>query len=112
MFDNFYRSITSIQRFRFASAFGRFKDSILCHRFLMFSTISGNLLLARIKPRPRNYIGFLYSSGTVDPKLEILFAHRSDDSKAEDRTEFLSRKICLFPVRDGCWLTSSRTWRI
>ena len=30
----------------------------------MFSTISGNLLLARSKPRNCNYIGFWYSSGT------------------------------------------------
>jgi len=31
----------------------------------MFSTISGNLLLARSKPRSSNYIGFWYSFGTA-----------------------------------------------
>jgi len=31
----------------------------------MFSTISGNLLLARSKPRGTNYLGFWYSFGTA-----------------------------------------------
>ena len=34
-------------------------------RFLMFLTISGNLLLARSKPRNCNWIGFWYSFGTA-----------------------------------------------
>src|SRR6266446_8118587 len=48
----------------FASAFAPSKDSFLCFPFSMFARISGNLLLARSKPRNCNYIGFWYSSGT------------------------------------------------
>jgi len=48
----------------FASAFAPSKHSFLCSPFSMFSTISGNLLLARSKPRGCNCIGFWYSFGT------------------------------------------------
>jgi hypothetical protein len=34
-------------------------------RFLMFPTLSGNLLLARSKPRRLNYIGFWYGKSTA-----------------------------------------------
>jgi hypothetical protein len=70
--DNSYRSMNSIQCSCLASAFGHSEDSILCPRFSMFSTISGNLLLARCKPRGRNYIGFCYISGTANlPKQKV-----------------------------------------
>jgi hypothetical protein len=64
-FDNPYRSINSIPCSCFASAFGHSSDSILCPRISIFSTISGNLLLARSKPRSSNYIGSWYSFGTA-----------------------------------------------
>src|SRR5216110_1863920 len=43
-------------------------------RFLMFLTISGNLLLARSKPRNYNWIGFWHSFGTarVSPELQTV----------------------------------------
>ncbi len=49
----------------FASTSPRSNDSIPLHRFLIFLTISGNLLLARSKPRDLNNTGFLYSSGSA-----------------------------------------------
>jgi hypothetical protein len=49
----------------FASTCPRSNDSFLYRRFLVFLTISGNLLLARSKPRELNYIGFLHSKNTV-----------------------------------------------
>jgi hypothetical protein len=42
----------------FASTGPRSNDSFLYFNFLVFPTISGNLLLARSKPRHRNSIGF------------------------------------------------------
>src|SRR6266446_2378503 len=48
----------------FASAFAPSKPSLLCSAFLMFPTISGNLLLARSKPLSLNYIGFCYGKST------------------------------------------------
>src|SRR5216684_3901005 len=57
-------SINSIQYCCFASAFAPSKPSILCFAFLMFPTISGNLLLARSKPRRLNYMGFWYGKST------------------------------------------------
>ena len=53
----------------FASTSPRSNDSIPLLRFLMFLTISGNLLLARSKPRDHNNIGFLYSSGSAEVSL-------------------------------------------
>ena len=52
----------------FASRCPRSNDSFLYHRFLVFLTISGNLLLARSKPRANNYIGFWNSKRTVNIK--------------------------------------------
>jgi hypothetical protein len=43
----------------------RSNHSLLYRRFLVFPIISGNLLLARSKPREPNYIGFLHSKNTV-----------------------------------------------
>jgi hypothetical protein len=54
LLDGSYVSINSIQYSCFASAFAPSKPSILCFAFLMFLTISGNLLLARSKPRRLN----------------------------------------------------------
>jgi hypothetical protein len=84
-FDNSYRSINSIQCSCFASAFRHSKDSIVCPRFSMFSTISGNLLLARSKPRSSNYIGFWYSFGTAE------FENR----RGEPLTETENLRHCL-----------------
>jgi hypothetical protein len=50
----------------FASTGPRSNDSFLYFNFLVFPTISGNLLLARSKPRELNYIGFLHSKNTVE----------------------------------------------
>jgi hypothetical protein len=49
----------------FASTFTCSNNSILCPTFSMFSTISGNRLLARSKPRRLYYIGFWNSFGTA-----------------------------------------------
>src|SRR5580692_1698821 len=54
-----------LESIRFASTNPRSNNSILCPAFLMFSTISGNLLLARSKPRHHNWIGVWHSFGTV-----------------------------------------------
>jgi hypothetical protein len=82
-----------------ASAFGHSKDSILCHRFSMFSTISGNLLLARSKPRSAYYMEFWSCSGTADfsrPKVagcvdlrlfELFSAASKDGIEPQMRTQ-------------------------
>jgi len=49
----------------------RSNDSFPYSAFLMFSTISGNLLLARSKPRHHNWIGFWHSFGTAQVHLEL-----------------------------------------
>jgi hypothetical protein len=49
----------------FASTGPRSNDSFLYRRFLVFPTISGNLLLARSKPRELYYMGFSHSKNTV-----------------------------------------------
>jgi hypothetical protein len=53
----------------FASTGPLSNDSFLYSRFIIFPTISGNLLLARSKPREINYVGFLRSSGSADVSL-------------------------------------------
>jgi hypothetical protein len=49
----------------FASTSSRSNQSFPYSAFLMFSTISGNLLLARSRPRHHNWIGFWHSFGTA-----------------------------------------------
>jgi hypothetical protein len=51
----------------------------------MFSTISGNLLLARSKPRNTNYIGFWYSFGTA----------RFENRRGEPLSETENLRRCL-----------------
>src|SRR6267143_5035714 len=57
--------IPYIQYACFASTSPRSNDSFLYSRLLVFPTISGNLLLARSKPRQLYYMGFLHSKNTV-----------------------------------------------
>ena len=49
----------------FGSTSPRSDNSFHCCAFLTFSTISGNLLLARSKPRHHNSEGFCHSFGTA-----------------------------------------------
>jgi hypothetical protein len=49
----------------FGSTSPRSDNSFHCCAFLTFSTISGNLLLARSKPRHHNSKGFWHSFGTA-----------------------------------------------
>ena len=56
----------------FASAFTPSKPSILCSAFLLFPTVSGNLLLARSKPRRYNYIGFWYGKSTAGTRDNLV----------------------------------------
>jgi len=65
MFDLSKASIPSIQCSCFANTFIRSISPVLHLVLSMFSTISGNLLLARSKPRCHTWIGFWHSSGTV-----------------------------------------------
>ena len=57
--------LPSIQYSCFASAFAPSKHPTFCPAFLMFPIISGNLLLARSKPRRLYYIGFWYGKSTA-----------------------------------------------
>src|SRR5438477_12902857 len=68
----------------FASTGPRSNPSILCFAFLTFSTISGNLLLARSKPRHHNWIGFWHSFGTADSLGE--FEHKQEKRLAYSPT--------------------------
>jgi hypothetical protein len=58
----------------------------------MFSTISGNLLLARSKPRNTNYIGFWYSFGTA----------RFENRRGEPLSETQNLRHCLNDSRVEC----------
>src|SRR4029077_18499138 len=69
----------------FASTGPRSNDSFLYFNFLVFPTISGNLLLARSKPRELNYIGFVHSKNTVEG--------RSHGSRRVDH----AKRTCAFP---------------
>jgi len=69
----------------------RSNPSILYFALLMFSTISGNLLLARCKPRHHNWIGFCDSFGTAG------FENRWGEPRRE--TVFVVR----LPITDNCF---------
>jgi hypothetical protein len=83
----------------FASTSPRSNLSILCFAFLAFSTIPGNLLLARSKPRRLYYIGF----GTGRPPAFSVTASRNanQDWAAARKNCALQAGVALFEVRQS-----------
>ena len=79
-------SINSIQYSCFASAFALSKPSILCPAFLVFPTISGNLLPARSKPRRLNYTGFRYGKSTAGPRKRLYLRTKARGTVCSLRT--------------------------
>jgi hypothetical protein len=69
MLNRSNNSINSLLYSCFASAFALSKPSILCSAFLVFPTISGNLLPARSKRRRLTYIGFWDGNGRTSKAL-------------------------------------------
>src|SRR6267378_4941213 len=79
----------------FASTGPPSNPSILYSRFPMFPTISGNLLLARSKPRHHNSIGFWHSFGTAG------FENRWGEPLSLVVTGPVSRLFCAVPRIHG-----------
>jgi hypothetical protein len=92
----------------FASTGPRSNHSFLYRRFLVFPTISGNLLLARSKPREFYYIGFLHSKNTVG--LFGSCPYRAAPSS--DRSSFSLVPTCpLSGPKPRClWFFAFRPW--